>query len=72
MGYIALIALYAIIIKGINKIDKTMLNYASDNDCSDAVLNYAIKQYQDSFFHDHAVLATGLFFTSLSLLCLFL
>jgi hypothetical protein len=45
MGYIALIVLYAIILSGMNKIDKTMLRYANDNDCSDAVLNYATKQY---------------------------
>lgn len=45
MGYVALIILYAIIIGGMEKLDKTMLRYAADNDCSDAVLNYSIKQY---------------------------
>lgn len=69
-GYITLIILYSIILKGMNKIDRAMLSYAVENKCSDAVLQYAITKFHDSFTHDYSVLVTGQFFTVASLIAL--
>lgn len=55
------------IIMGMNKIDKVFLQYASDNACSDHVLQRAFDEYISTQGRDYQLISVGLFFTIASL-----
>lgn len=68
LSFIAMIVMYCLILKGLNGIDRDMIQYAVDNNCSDGVLHYSMKQFLDNFSHDYSVVSAGLAFSLLSII----
>jgi hypothetical protein len=65
-GYLALIMIYCLILNGMYKVDIHAVIFSKTNECSDGVLMHSIDLFMDYFFHDIAVVTSGLMFTLIS------
>ena len=61
-GFLGLIITYGMSHFALKKVDKQALQYAVDNNCSDAVLQRSISQYLNNYDHDLMLIGLGFFF----------